>query len=127
MKLDGRMTLLVDGQKVLLELKDNTSCRTFLTAEINPVDFCAMLGRLAGVPVEFNVYALNKLGKNMVMDTFEFKMPKCEWKEQKKIASETVKKLCPKGWEADEYFNSQNSFFTKDNAQWARTTIRKWE
>lgn len=48
------------------------------------------------------------------------------WKTRKKAAADIADRVCPDGWIADHYFNSQNSFYYKDGQTWARTTIRRW-
>ena len=126
MELKGKMTLLCSKDGVELEIEDDLSHAVILRATISTEQFCAMLGRLACVDIDIQIGELHKVGKKMEMDKLDFEMPKEYPYHNKDAAIKLAKKLCPKGWEPDLYFNSQSSFTSKDNKVIAHTTIRRW-
>lgn len=125
---DGRITFLFDDEGATLEIQDNEANVQFLKIRLNQEQVCQMLSRLGTTYCELTeVFHLDKVGKKHINKTFEFELPDCDFMERKQCAIETIKDVCPKDWESDNYFNSQNSFFNKDGKQYARVTIRKWE
>jgi len=69
---------------------------------------------------------IDKVGKTMEIGTFEFEVGDKNTYREKEIARKLATQKCPDGWIPDLDFNSQNSFFNKDDKLWARTTIRRW-
>ena len=130
MQLDGDITILVDGEKVKFEFRDEHSRVRFLVVEMDPVQFCAALGRLAHRPIKMDFRGLDKIGKVQEHRTMDFPMPegtpRYDRTAQKMIAREEAERLCSDGWEPDPFFNSQDSFFDLDGFMYARTTIRRW-
>lgn len=131
-KLKAKMTIMCstnyENRDIEIEVEDAISSCTFLKLRIKPEDFTAMLGRLSNVEVDMEVASLDRVGKKMIMDILEFEMPEyVSWKDKQKSAREQANKKCPVGWVFDSGFNSQDSFFMKDDKAYARCTIRKWE
>jgi hypothetical protein len=126
MKMKMKISILVSGDATVIEVHDENASCIFAKIEMTPEQFCSALGRLARVDCKGDIYNLKKIGKKMEMKTIEFKMPKNCYTRQKEIAIETAKKHTPKGWTADTNYGSQNSFFTKNNKEYAQTTIRRW-
>ncbi len=133
---DARITLLADSGNppggepgVTIELHDYDASVMFAKVTLTPEQWVSAMSRLGYVECEIEVYGLDKLGKKMINEPFEFclgKSSKYTASELKDVAIEMVKEACPDGWIADSYFQSQDSFFFKDGETWARTTIRKW-
>ena len=67
-----------------------------------------------------------KLNKKLEHKRFVFKLPPVDGWRDKETAKEIIQKVCPEGWKPDMGFNSQDSFFSKDGKEYARTTIRRW-
>jgi len=127
MKIDGRITLLVDKDGARFEIRDADANVEFLRFTMKPEDFCAALGRLAYIHCELDLNHKEVLGKKRLMDKLEFKMPKdVTYKNQKETAYKLAQIVCPEGWEVCDYFNSQDSFYYKDDDKYARATIVKW-
>ncbi len=128
MKLNCKITLLVDKQGARIELHDVPSGLTFFRAEMTAEDFMAALGRLGYAGMEkAEIFNLEKIGKTLLIDKIEFEMPEgVPHKELSKVAYQLALEQCPAGWEPDSYFNSRDSFFYKNEKQWARATIRKY-
>lgn len=128
MKIDAKLTLLVSGDVVRLEIHDDAASICFLEAEIDPVAFMSALGRLSGVPFTAEVRGLDCVGKKLEMDTLEFEMPgDSDYSDQRKaIAKKLATEKCPEGWKASDYFGSQNSFRSVGGKTIAKTTIRRW-
>ena len=130
MKLtNAAITILINGEYTEIELIDRTSGVRLAIAKLTPEQLSKALGRLAYTPCEIEVSSeFDKLNKTMIVDklVFPFKYDGI-YKERELLAAEEAKKHTPEGWEADNYFNSQNSFFSKDGQQFASCTIRKWQ
>jgi len=119
-----------DSSYVEIQLRDKISSTDFATIKVSHTDFLRAMGRLANVPGELEVKALDRVGKKMEYKLFEFQLPK-EFKKfgdtkSRREAGELAAKICPKGWMPDTFFSSQSSFFLKDGVGWARATIRRW-
>ena len=74
MKINGNLSILVSKECTRIEIKDSDAGTRFLSIKLDPETFCALLGRLAEVPVELNIKELNKVGKKMEIDRLEFYM-----------------------------------------------------
>ena len=129
MKLkDGRISILADKGGVKIELYDLTAGRTFAVISLTPEQFTQALSRLMYTECEIALHNLDIVGKTMKMDRLTFELPTgTDYKNRTDIAVKLAIEKCPEGWEPDLYFNSQESFFTKDDKNYARTVIRKWE
>ena len=79
---------------------------------------------------EFITRGLDVIGKRHEWETFEFMIPENVLVLDKSGYAERLANhantLLSDGWEAEGYFGSQNSFFTKDGKNWARCTIRRY-
>lgn len=120
------LSLLVNGEKVVLELQDNISRITFVYAEFSTSEFCAALGRLCCVPITCEVRDLHHVGKKMIMDRITFPLPNDESKSSTKLALQEEPKYVPEGWVADGSFSSRGSFEVKDGITYANDIIRTW-
>lgn len=131
-ELKTSLTLLVNGDEVRLEIRDEGASITFLTTIISPEDFCRLLSRQANVKTISQIRGIDKIGKKMEHKPFEFKLPdgfQRAYKdngEQDILLKSLADSQLKEGWEADRYFGSQGSFFEKDGEKWARVTIRRY-
>jgi len=129
MKLnDGRITILVNREKTVIELRDDDSSTMIARVELTPEQFSSAMSRLALTECSIEVFPekYDRVGKVMEHKKFEFKMPIEEDGYNKETAKNLVKLKCPKGWIPELSFSSQGSFFMKDERWWARTIIRRW-
>jgi hypothetical protein len=124
---NGGITFLINEDGATIELNDVASGTTFVKISLDVQQLAEMLSRRWGTPCNIETYNLDVVGKKLTTDRLEFELPKCNYKNQKKVAYKKALEICPEGWEPDNYFNSQNSFFRKDGKEFAQTTIRKWE
>ncbi len=124
---NGSITFLISERGATIEIEDRASSVEFVRIELDVQQLAELLSRRSNLPCNIETRCLEKVGKKMVMETFEFEIPKVEYEHRKAVAVAESRKQCPKGWEPDTYYGSQNSFFTKDKKEYARTTIRKWE
>jgi len=122
----GAITMLFKDDGVTIEIRDTKSTKLFVEATLNAKEACQMLSRLANTPCELKTQHLEKVGKKMEMDTLEFEVKDSIYESRINTAVKQAKQACPSGWEPDENFSSQGSFFTKDGKEYARTTIRRW-
>lgn len=118
-----------DGKEVIqISISDDDAVVKFLTVEIGLEDFTKALTGQSRMPVEFEINALDCVGKKRETKCIEFKISdKSMYKGRSELAIKEAKKHTPDGWIADEYYGSQRSFFYKfEHEQWARTTIYRW-
>lgn len=114
---------------ISIKFRDESSRTGFMEARIRYADFAEALTGLSEVPCEITVRGLNRVGKQQEIDKIEFKVAGAKHKygeELRRLAENSAKEHTPEGWEADKYYGSQNSFFTRYGETWARTTIRRW-
>ena len=128
MNIEGRITILFNEDGMDIELSDVASSIRFADIHLNPKQTCQALSRLGETPCEkMEVYGLDVIGKKQEHKSFEFEVPYEYTTYSKREEVKRIAKLkCPKGWIPDMYFNSQNSFFKKNNKYYARTVMRRW-
>ena len=126
--LDLKLTILCDRNEVRIEIEDKASSLRIAEITVQPKDFTAMLGRLACVPAQGSVLISDDIGKTMEVDEIAFPIDYSGYSHEvkKEAAEKSAVQHCPKGWQPDLYFGSQNSFFVKDGQQYARAVIRRW-
>jgi len=127
MEIEGRISILVSSDRIDIEIEDSLSGESLAEVTLTPEVFCAALGRLVMNKCDVKTGDLSKVGKKMKVDKFTFPIPEdADYSTEKEIAKSIAQDNCPEGWEADSYFNSQDSFFNEDGRRWARCTMRKW-
>lgn len=119
--------------EITITVHDVSSSTDFVTLTLNREQFInAAMNRLGNTDVESAVvYKLDRVGKEMEMQKFEFVVGPAEeiGFGSQAMDSATLKALAaatPKGWIPDKHFSSQDSYFKKDGVLWARTTLRRW-
>lgn len=139
MELDVGVSLYCTGKGCEIEVTDKLSRTRFLRISLTPEDFTAALGCLAEVPGKADIRGADKLGLQMEHKKLEFPLSrqfrwgKCSRQaELVAAAKKTVRKYLPKGWEADDYYGAQETFFRAGDVEaypgqrWVRVTIRRW-
>lgn len=121
------ISILVGSEETTIELHDKKSGTLFCRATLTPEALSKCLSRTAYVECKVVVAGLDNLNKKLVVDKLEFEISKTSYEKKKDNAYDTALIACPPGWEVDNYFGSQTSFFTKDGKNYARATIRKYE
>ena len=79
------------------------------------------------IECNLKVRGLKNVGKVYEQRPLEFQLKQRNYGNNRK--SNAIKKadhLTPDGWTASHYFGSQNSFFTKNGENWARTYMYRW-
>ena len=128
MKIEAKLTLSVYNNLVHIEVNDAKSIVQFLALELTPDQFVRLVGGEGHVECSGEVRELHKVGKQHENKSFEFELPKtATWGNKADFARDLAKQKCPEGWESDQYFGSQGSFFTRDGKDYARVTIRRWK
>ena len=124
---NGKITILFRQDGLKIEVEDGGSSVRFVDITLTQEQLCRALSREACVPCDITLSGLDKIGKTLQHRKFVFELPPdTNYSNKKEKAQEQIKLKCPEGWEPDIYFNSQDSFFTKDDKEYARTTIRQW-
>lgn len=131
MSLQGKITIsrvgLAENDQIEITIKDKDACVEFVTASLSLEDFAQAITGISFTDCTFEVRGLDIVGKKMEMKRMEFQLDdEIEWKDRKAVAFDTAKAICEEGWTPDSYFGGQDSFFKKDNKQWARCIIRRW-
>jgi len=125
---DARINMLVNSTGTTIELIDKDSYITFAVVELTPAQLSSALGRVGHTECKVSVFGLDKIGKTHECKDHEFEIPEMDYATRKdgKTLHDIALKTCPDGWEPDNYYSSQNSFFTKDGKPHARCVIRRW-
>lgn len=127
MKLEGRISMLVNREETTIKIKDDKANVTLAVVSLTPEQLSMILSRQVDVECEIEVGNLSKIGKKHENKTFEFEIPSLiRGRKFDSELQEIAQSQLSDGWVADGYFGSQNSFFTKDGKQYARCTIRRW-
>ena len=133
MKHKAKLTIsrpsYANGTKnVLITVQDEDARIEFLEVEISYADFTECLTGLANVHCEMKVTGLENVGKMREVRSLEFKMPLYLDQQARRKESAVAEAILhtPEGWKASAYYGSKDSFFWKDNEEWARTTIVRW-
>jgi hypothetical protein len=123
----AQITILIGRDETTIELHDKTSGRQILEIKLTPAQLSSALSRLSHTPCEASVYNLDKINKRQEIDMLEFEIID-DFGRQRDLEylTDLAEKACPEGWEFDQYFQSQDSFFGKNGKRYARTTIRRW-
>lgn len=127
MKINAKIDLLFNSDGLHIVIYDDDANVQFVDAQLSPQQTVDALSRLGRTPIaSCEVRGLDRVGKVAEHQQFEFQMPARVYNGRKSLAADTVRKLCPDGWEPVTRFGSQNSFFDRDGEVWARTTIWRW-
>lgn len=126
--IDGRITVLINKDYTTIELHDTLSGGKFAQIKLSPEQLSSALSRLSHTKCEIELHGLDRLNKKMEWQKLVFEIGNVN-RFEKDAKSKIFEKgllACPEGWELDNYFDSQDSFFEKDGIKYARATIRRW-
>jgi hypothetical protein len=130
MKIEGRISILINREYTTIEIKDDKANTTFVKATLTPDQLSAALSRQVSIECDVEVHGLERVGKKHENKTLEFEIPKNLETSYLKRDEDKLQKIAQShlsdGWIAERYFGFQGSFFTKDGKQYARCTIRRW-
>jgi hypothetical protein len=124
--VEVKVSLRVNETGARLVLEGRESGLRIAEVSIDPDNFLNMLGGLCNVSGSAEFYSPDKIGLTQEHKKFEFLLPEHNYRNKEQVAQGELKRVCPEGWEPDEHFNSQGSFFEKGDEKWARITIRRW-
>lgn len=129
MKLrNAKISILINRDHTYIELIDNDSSTNFAQVKLTPEQLSSALSRMSHTDCEISLSGMERVGKKMEVSTLEFEIPfspfevRDNYEEIHKIALT----LSSDGWIPDNYYQRQNTFFKKEDKQYARTTIRRW-
>lgn len=121
--------LLSDGETIRLSIRDGNSRIQFLEIDMKAFAFLEMMRGRADADAEGTIISLDKVGKKHEHHKLEFPLPigYSYSRDTTNLLIEESKKYLTEGWVSDDAYNSQDSFFTKeDGTKWARVIIRRW-
>lgn len=125
---DPRITILVNQEYTTIELYDaEAGCHLF-EIKLTPAQLSSALSRLSHTKCQAEIFNADKVNKKMEINKLIFNIDGIDRyaKDSKKKLSEQAIINCPDGWEPDNYFGSQDSFFEDNGHRYARVTIRRW-
>jgi hypothetical protein len=125
-EINAKITIISDESGVEFEMIDEEACVQFLEVKITPMQFTALLGRLARVPCKAVVRDLDRVGLIRESKDLIVMLPDYESLHNKEIACRLAKEQADEGWEPRLYFGSQTSFFAGGGKYFARTTQSRW-
>ena len=124
MKLkDAKISILFSEEGLHIKLYDNESVIKFCNIRLNKEQTCEALARMFHTPCTMEVFELENVGKRRVSQPLEFEIHD---RYDKELLEGLAKECCPEGWTPNLSFNSQGSFYRKNDIQWARTICYKW-
>lgn len=129
MKLEnGKITFLIDRDGATIEIEDGNSNTMFAKIILTPEQLCQAMSRQAFTPCSLEVKGLDRVGKKHENKDHVFELPSEIFRNKENALAlfQLAKKTTPEGWIPDNYFSSQNSFFSKDGKNYARCVIRRW-
>ena len=128
MKIENaKITMLINRDYTEIEIHDSDANTTLARVKLTPEQLSMILSRQAYVECECNTGDLKKIGKKHENKYFEFEIVYSKSKEDLILAcNEALFQQEMHEWESDNYYGSQNSFFSKDGKDYARTVIRRW-
>lgn len=128
---DGSITILINQDYATIEIRDDNACTTFVKVTLTPEQLSCALSRLSKTECKVEVFGLDRVGKKHEHKSFEFEVSEEVLKGKGNMAyncaiAMNAQGLIDEGWISDNYYGSQNSYFTKDGKKFARTIIRRY-
>tara|TARA_R110000772_G_scaffold249530_2_gene363908 strand:+ start:60663 stop:61079 length:417 start_codon:yes stop_codon:yes gene_type:complete len=108
---------------ISVAVRDNDAGIEFLELKVDFKSFAKCITS-GSVKCEAEIKGLDKIGKVQEIKRIEFKVKSDKFHDKEK-AIEQARKYNNAGWIAEEYFSSQDSFFSKGGENWARTILRR--
>jgi hypothetical protein len=125
-KINAQITITAAyTDSIVITVYDKDSATNFLQMVMTREQFVnATMNRLAHTEVGSAYFEnVERVGKTLEMDTSIVEIPVYGDKES---AAKITQEKCPEGWVPDLYFQSQESFFSKDGKNYARCNIKRW-
>lgn len=111
--------------RIFLSIKDKKSGIRFVDLELTREQFInAAMNRLAECNVKTaHIHNIANVGKKLERKPLVVEIPAYH---DDKAALAISTRMCPPGWDVEPYFTSQDSFFSKGDKFYARTSIVRW-
>lgn len=130
MNINGRISILTNGEYTSIQIKDEASAIVFVDIRLTPEQFCRAIGREMSVEcAKTEIRGTDLLGKKMENKYYTFfvgDLKKGQTEELNRQATLSLKRDGMADWVPDKYYGSQGSFFSKEDKNHARVTIRRW-
>ena len=126
-KINAKITITAAyTDSIVITVYDNDSATNFLQMVMTREQFVnATMNRLAHTEVGAAFLEnVERVGKTLELDQLVVVIPK--YGDREAAAAKIAYEKCPEGWLPDLYFQSQESFFSKDGKDYARCNIRRW-
>ncbi len=134
MKINGKITFLVNSEYTTIEVHDTDSATTFLKIRLTPEQLASALSRLAYTECEsIVVNNLDNVGKKRERKEIIQELPdninyyQTNNPDTKKELIQFLQSKLDDGWVINDYFNSQDSFFRNEkNVMCVRCFAVRW-
>jgi len=129
MKLEGKIDIYLSEEGLKIRVHDKNAGVCICNVTLDPHQTLQALGRLAHTSCEVEVFNTGFIGKTQEHEKFSFVLPEgSDYKTRKELAKKKALELLEgTGWIPDNYYASQDSFFTDSQGlSCARTFIRRW-
>lgn len=134
MRINGKITFLINPDKTTIEVFDEDSRIVFLSIELTPEQLSSALSRLGHTPCSIESRNLDKVGCTREMKSLVFEIPRelyfTKHENTSKLWSMAQVMLNEEdeGWSAEFYFGSRDSTFYKheEDKYYARATCVRW-
>jgi hypothetical protein len=131
MKINGTLTLLLNDDGLRLEINDNNSGIRIITATLNIEQTCRVLSRQAFTSMEYTEFTDNSsnVGKKLEVNKIDVPLGVSSYDKKSEKTIEIAEKYIKEnyeGWVLWDNFSSQGSYFSRDDIDYARASIRRW-
>lgn len=131
MKVDNaKVTILINQDYTTIKIVDGDASTVITEVTLSPQQLSSVLSRLSSVEcMECTTGDLSRIGKQMEHRKFIFEQPWAFRRSQTDLECACNEALFKEGlheWVSDHWYQSQDTFFTKDDVNYVRVTIRRW-
>lgn len=122
-----KITMLINSEYTEIIIHDSIANILLANVRLTPEQLSMILSRRGLVDCECETGDLSKIGKIHENKTFEFEIKYSRSKEDLALAcSEALLYKNMSEWEPDNYYQSQDSFFSNEGKDYARVVIHRW-
>lgn len=100
-----------------IEIEDKNSSASFVKIHVKYEDFTMALMKMHNTPMEFQVRALDVVGKIREQKDLVFCVEEADYLKDKEYAEAHCQNHADEGWTASTYFRSQNSIRKHDDGK----------
>jgi hypothetical protein len=126
---EPKISILINQEGTTIELFDSKSSRTFVRVKLTNDQLASALSRPNRTDCQIDAYNLELIDKQMEHKSFEFEIHPLMRTSKGALNQRCLKNLALQNmsdWTPEMTYSSQDSFYSKDGKDFARTIIRRW-